>query len=235
MSATVTPIDISTHKKTFINPAHNYKHAEPFHIIPALVNEVIAMSGNFPVVFVKDSQSGQFRLAALLGLSEGKNLIFSQHYANSNYVPLMIRRYPYVVLTSDNSEHFSIGLDHSCEWINEGGLGYPLFGNDGSPSKELDQIAEFLADMQKSEQTTNEFIRFIVSNELLTEADLIVTMGADSKKKLSGLYQIDIEKLNKLNDDTVLELHNRRFNPAIYAHIASLYQIQKLVNLSAKL
>ena len=81
----------------------------------------------------------------------------------------------------------------------------------------------------------NEFIRFIVSNELLTEADLTVTMGADSKKKLSGLYQIDIEKLNQLNDDTVLELHNRRFNPVIYAHLASLYQMQKLVNLSAKL
>lgn len=234
MTTSYFPIHSSTHGNVYIAPKNSFKHVETHHVIPAFLNEFVAMSGNYPVVFVKDAHTGQFKAAAVMGLEEEKNLIFSEQYANANYIPLSIRCYPFQLLTGENEESFSIGLDAESDWINQKREGYPLFTEAGQPSEELQQIAEFIKTTSQQEALTEQFVSFLAENELLRQTELTVSLGATTKTQLNGIYQIDMDKLRDLNDDKIIDLHKRNYNPAIYAHLASMHQFQKLVNLSAK-
>jgi hypothetical protein len=54
---------------------------------------------------------------------------------------------------------------------------------------------------------------------------------ADQIKNINGCYVINEERLNALSMERFAELREKQYLPAIYAHLVSLAQIERLVML----
>ena len=51
----------------------------------------------------------------------------------------------------------------------------------------------------------------------------------DEIKSINGAYVINEDRLNSLSDEKYLEFKNKQYIPAIYSHLSSLSQIERLL------
>ena len=71
----------------------------------------------------------------------------------------------------------------------------------------------------------------MVAHNMLTPLNMRVRQ-ADQVKNINGCYVINEERLNAFSDALFLEVRAKGFLPAMYAHLMSLPQIERLVQLS---
>jgi hypothetical protein len=90
-----------------------------------------------------------------------------------------------------------------------------------------------LTDILAKDAATDVFIAFLVDNDLLQPAEVKLTLGEEGERQLNGLYKVDEEALNELSDELVLTLYKRKYFAAIYAHLASLGQFDRLLQLKS--
>jgi hypothetical protein len=227
------PLDPAKHKNLRINVDRNYSHVSHQNMTPLLASEFLSASTNFPVVFVKQPETGQFKSVGLLGLDEGENLIFSNNKVRTNYIPVNIRRYPFAAgaKTADESEMI-LCIDNNSLLLNNK-EGVAIFDENGGPSAATQQVTSLLIDILAKDAATDIFIAFLVENDLLQPAEVKLTLGDEGKRQINGLYKVDEEALNELSDDEVLILYKRQYFAAIYAHLASLSQFERLLQLKS--
>jgi hypothetical protein len=77
---------------------------------------------------------------------------------------------------------------------------------------------------------TNEFCKYMVAHNMLTPLNMRVQQ-ADQVKNINGCYVINEERLNSLSVERFVELRDKRYLPAIYAHLVSLAQVERLLML----
>lgn len=227
------PLDSSKHKNLRIKVDRNYAHVSQDNMTPLLASEFIAASSNFPIVFVKQQDTGKFKSVALLGLDAGENLVFADNKIHSNYIPVNIRRYPFAAggNTADDSE-MMLCIDENSSLLNEN-EGLNIFEENGEPSQSTQQVTALLSDMLAKDAATDIFISFLVENDLMQPAEVKLNLGKHGDKQLNGLYKVDEEALNELSDDEVLTIYKHKYFPAIYAHLASLGQFKRLLQLKS--
>jgi hypothetical protein len=169
----------------------------------------------------------------LLGLDTGENLVFTDNKVRSNYIPVNVRRYPFAAGASaaDESE-MVLCIDENSTLLNEE-EGVEIFDENGKPSESTQKITSLLTDILAKDAATDIFIAFLVENDLLQPAEVKLNLGKEGGKKLNGLYKVDEEALNELSDDEVLTLYKRKYFAAIYAHLASLSQFERLLQLKS--
>ena len=74
----------------------------------------------------------------------------------------------------------------------------------------------------------------MVSLELLSSRTLTIKdLATDKNQTISGMYSVSEEKLKAMNSEQVYELHQNGFLAAIYAHLISLNQFNRLLRLRA--
>lgn len=227
------PLDSAKHRNLRINVDPNYSHVSHQNMAPLLASEFLQASTNFPIVFVKQSETGKFKSVGLLGLDATENLIFSNNKVRSHYIPVNIRRYPFAAgaKTADESEMI-LCIDENSALLNDK-EGVEIFDEDGAPSKSTQQVTTLLTDILAKDAATDIFISFLVENDLLQPAEVKLTLGKEGMRQLNGLYKIDEEALNDLSDDEVLTIYKRKYFAAIYAHLASLNQFERLLQLKS--
>lgn len=222
----IVALNKETHKNIKIKQDNTYKHAKNQHISILQVHEFVAASSYYPIVFIKDAETGEFRPVAMLGLQPNENLFFNAECWSVPYVPASIRGYPFLIAP----ETASVCADMSCELFNES-EGSELFNTDGNESTYLKNIKEYLSTFASQTPVTKEFTRFIAENGLLAPLNLTVNTGKQETDSysLSGLYAIEHKKINDLQDEVFLDLRHKNYLPAIFAHLASLGTMAALV------
>jgi hypothetical protein len=227
------PLDSVKHKNLRVNVDRNYAHVSNQNMTPLLASEFIPASTNFPIVFVKQQETGKFKSVGLLGLNAKENLVFANNKVRSNYIPVNIRRYPFAAggKVADKSEMI-LCIDENSALLNEK-EGVQIFDEDGKPSEATQQVTNMLTDILAKDAATDIFITFLVENDLLQPAEVTLTLGEEGERQLNGLYKVDEEALNELSDDLVLTLYKRKYFAAIYAHLASLSQFDRLLQLKS--
>jgi len=229
----IVPLDSVKHKNLRINVDRNYAHVSEQNMIPLLASEFLAASTNFPIAFVKQQETGKFKSVGVLGLNAEENLVFSNGKVHSNYIPVNVRRYPFVAggKNADESE-MVLCIDESSALLNEN-EGVKIFDKDGKPSESTEHVTQLLIDILAKDAATDIFIAFLVEHDLLQPAEVTLKLGKEGERKLNGLYKVDEEALNELSDDLVLTLYKRKYFAAIYAHLASLSQFNRLLQLKS--
>jgi hypothetical protein len=116
----IIPLDSVKHKSLRINVDRNYAHVSNQNMTLLLAYEFIPASTNFPIVFIKQQETGRFKSVGLLGLDAGENLVFANNKVRSNYIPVNIRRYPFSAgaKTVDESE-MVLCIDDNSVLLNE--------------------------------------------------------------------------------------------------------------------
>jgi hypothetical protein len=171
-----------------INPDRARAHAATVHLIPIVRSEMRKAASTYPVFFAKDGDTGQFYLAALMGLEPHENL----HWNGSDlpaYVPLNILRQPFCVGADDDGggvicidgDSAAIDPDGSCA----------ITGPDGKETAYFGTIQAILSELAGQQNATRGFIDRALALNLVTEIKLDVTFDDGTAVSLTGLYGID--------------------------------------------
>lgn len=223
-----------SHLKLKLKTDTSYEHAKEHHLAYLLVHEFPKAVLDFPIVFIKDAETGQFKSVALFGFKPGENLFYEQQGWRCKYIPANVRRHPFL-MTPKNEEltEWDVCIDESSKALSES-EGIPLFDGEGKASQHLDEAKKFLTDLIEKEQLTSSFCNYLAAKDLFRANSITVTNGEGQKTAINGLYIIDEDKLNELSDEEYLDLKKRGCMGPIYTHLSSLGQINNLLQLHNK-
>jgi len=227
------PVTKEAHQNKKIKPIQTFSFASEIHMVSVMMHEFLNAASVYPVVFLEDTEQDAFRPMALLGLEPQINL-FVNNEGNweAPYIPAIIRRYPFALAKTQNDDQYTICIDEASEAVNEE-EGQALFNDDGSITPVMEQVKQYLTGLQQMETMTTAFCKTLKDKYMFTPLNMQVR-EAESVKRLTGAYAIHEEKLNNLSDEDFLEFRKNNYLPAIYSHLTSLAQINRLAELRTK-
>ena len=195
------------------------------------MHEFARAAATYPIVFLEDKPNDGFRPVVLMGLQPGENLFVDADGAwNASYIPAMIRRYPFALSKGVEENRFVVCVDEASTLLSDT-EGAPMFDEKGEPTQVIENVKRYLSELQQMDMLTQQFSRFLLSNNLLTPLNMRVNATAQARN-ITGCYVINEERLNAFSDTLFLEVRAKGFLPAMYAHLMSLPQIERLVQLS---
>ena len=193
--------------------------------------EFRTLQAEYPVLFRKDGQTGQFYALALFGLEPKENLYLDGAQWIARYLPLSARRAPFLITERKSlDEHraaellVSIDLDHPRTHHPDGEL---VFNEDGSNSPLLDSTIERLGDIHAGHEQTQQYFDALNAFNLIIPMRLEVPL--DDPLELTGFYGIDEDQLAALSDADLKQLQTAGFLEHTYMVLASLSQLSGLI------
>lgn len=226
----LVPVNKARHAATKIKQIEGFGFASRFHIASVMVHEFARAAAIYPVVFLEDKAQDEFRPVTLMGLQEGENLfVDAAGKWQASYVPAIIRRYPFALASTGQEGQFTVCIDEGSALVNDS-EGVPLFKEDGEPSEAIENVKRYLGELQQMDVFTRAFCKYFAEHNLFTPLNMRVRQG-QQQRNISGCYVVNEERLNNLSDERFLEMRERRYLPAVYAHLVSLAQIERLMTL----
>lgn len=226
----MVPVNKERHSNFKVKPSVDFEFASKFHIAYVTMHEFVRAAATYPIVFLEDKEHDDFRPVVLMGLDAGENLFVDEDgHWEASYVPAMIRRYPFALTKVPDEDRYVVCVDEASDLLSET-EGNAMFDEQGNPTQVIENVRRYLAELQQMDQLTREFTKFLGAHNLLTPLNMRVN-AADEVKNITGCYVINEERLNNFSDALFLEVRQQRYLPAIYAHLISLPQIERLVNL----
>ncbi len=230
MYKNLVPINKARHVGKKIRQVQGFDFAANFHIASIMAHEFARAASIYPVIFLEDKEQDSFRPVVLMGLDAGENLyVGADGKWQASYVPAIIRRYPFALASAGEEGKFTVCIDEDSELVNES-EGVPLFNEQGEPAEALENVKRYLGELQQMDAFTRAFCQEMVSLNMFTPLNMRVRQ-ADQIKNINGCYVINEERLNGLSAERFVELREKRYLPAIYAHLVSLAQIERLMTL----
>ena len=188
-----------------------------------IIGEFVHLVVHYPILFSKDSATGQFRCGALLGYDKGENLFLEEWRQGRAYRPLLLQRAPFLTY----GRYLAIDLDHPRVGVE---AGEALFMDDGRPTAYLESIRQAVRYLHSGMHATKAFITRLLELKLIEPIDIEVELDDGSRRDGIGLYTIDAGALAGIADATVVELHRRGYLRLIDFMIASLKQLPVLTS-----
>lgn len=209
--------------------------APPFtrnaHALPISFGEIGPASRDYPVAFSSGDGGETFTLTAVLGLQQHQNmfLMADGYWDRRVYVPAYVRRFPFCMarVTRDGEiqservvcvEDSAISSDGD-ELFDEQGEALPVW------SEIQDFVAEYERDLMRSEQ----FCEQLANYKLLEPISVTAELG-EFRMELSGLYRVNRDALNILAEDALRALMQDEAMDAIFVHLWSMHNFQRLLN-----
>lgn len=233
MDNRIAAIDKRAHANIKIKPNPDWSNIKNEHLIALTIGEIGPASNDFPVVLLKKPETGDYRLAVVLGFEAKENLYFDGTQWHCGYMPLAVRRHPFVIGRNDNAPidaRLTTCLEMDSPLVNET-EGQPLFLADGSESEFLQYHQRMLAELYDGEINTQRFLKKLAELDLIYPFELELEATDRTVSRVTGLYTINEQKLQALPWETIAELHKSSYLPPIYFLLNSLGQFRTMVRL----
>ena len=237
--ANLVAVDNKNHLKVQIDTSKLALHGAKLNMVPVVLSEFSNLAVQYPIVLTKNGDTGKFVFVALLGFEAGENLFWQNGQWQGLYLPLQIRRQPFFVGNPDASNPIVKNGDHivcidtqSPAITSEGGMA--LFDDRGLVTEFFHQTKACLAQLLTGEVDNKNLIDNLQNMALLQSMSLEITFANLESRRLNGLYTINQDKLAKLNDEHILQLHKLGLLGAIHILITSLGHVQALIDLKNK-
>ncbi len=227
MFKSIVAISKEQHAGKKVRELSDFNFASELNVASVMVHEFSKVASIYPIVFIEDKENDKFRAVALLGLDSGENLFVKDGKWMASYIPSIIRRYPFALAKTDDSDRYTICIDESCGLINDD-EGQELLDKDGNPSVLIEKVKKYLGELQQMDLFTEEFVKFLKENNMFTPLNMKVKYN-NELKNINGAYVVNEDRLNSLSDAKYLEFKNRHYIAAIYSHLGSLSQIERLL------
>ncbi len=220
----------SAHAGVKVKDIGNASHIAPCHFAKIYTPEFSKAGVDFPIIFVKDPDTGTFFAAVMWGIEPNENLFVENNTWQGGYFPASVRCYPFAVQPDpENEERLFIGIYEEAGVVNkeEGNL---IFNDDGTETEWMQNVKEFLVRVWQQEERTKLFVKTLEEMGLLIPQTLTVKNSETGENHdVSGFYVVDREKLSELSDDKFLELRKSGALECIHNHIMSLESLDKLL------
>lgn len=211
--------------------------AQPFgflaaaHAVPVTVTEFGMVAGCYPVIFVGEDKTP----IAVMGVRQGQNLyVNNQGQPDADYyVPAFARRYPFVFAADSNSDQLLLCIDRKAPMVSDAPE-VPFFEN-GQASEFTNNAIEFCKEFERQRRATSEFTGLMDKMGLFEQKSVSFQprdqQGNEigGQQKIADYWAVDENKLNSLTDAQFIELKQNGAFGAIYAHLVSLLNWQRII------
>ena len=228
------PVAISyeKHGKLRLSENKDFTKFESQHLVPVVLQEFYTLATEFPLIFVRNSSSGDFVPVALMGLRKNQNLFCRTPEWHSAFVPSTFTVPPLSAhrIQADSDEAV-IALDEESDLVSES-VGEPMFDEEGNFTSYLQNRIDHVIDITRQSLQSLSLCKLLAEKNLLKTGTLRFQYNQTSPKyELEGVYTIDEEALQKLSDEEYLDFRRRGLIPLIYSHLTSLHQLSRLMRL----
>jgi hypothetical protein len=222
------------HKDLKINGERTAKMGDNVWYAQTFPMEFRSAQAHYPILFQKDSNTGQFMPITLFGFENDDNLFLKGGKWDAAYIPLAVQRLPFYIgyQEVDNNgvteKQRVITLDVDSPKVTKD-QGNELFLEYGGNSDYLEHMANILETLHVGLQKNNDFIEALTTCDLLESVTLDIELNDGSQNQLLGFYAINEDNLDNLPQEQLVRLHQAGFLQAIYMVIASQVHIHDLV------
>lgn len=227
------PVHPAQHATLKVKEQIDYNELAQQQFSALTAQEFAQAASSYPIVMLKDGQSGIFVSVALWGLETGQNLLFnaSNNHWDAVHLPNEVQCQPFSIGPVDGEENtLTMHIHEASELVNET-EGRALFdGEEETPF--LKSMQAKLSEHYQHQVFTRDFINILLEHGLLKEIELIVAYQDNKIRRVKGLYTINEEALAKLEQETVMAFFKRNLFVPIYAMLSSLTQFNRLMKLN---
>ncbi|HEX4268473.1 MAG TPA: SapC family protein [Steroidobacteraceae bacterium] len=217
----IVPLNKETHKSLKVDGRASAAYGDNQRFTHVIVNEFPQLVVHYPILFSKDSNTGEFYCGVMLGFDEGENLFLEEWRDLQFYRPLGLQRVPFYA----HGPEVAIDLDHPRVGVADG---MDLFTEHGQPSRYLQRIIWAFQDLQPGIEVSRHFTARLLELKLIEPIDLEAEFDDGRIINCNGLYTVNQETLSRLPDAVVVELFRRGYMRLIHYMIGSLKQFPVL-------
>lgn len=225
----IIPINNQVHGQIKVKSSNDYSRFKSQHLIPIVAQDFSRMATEFPLVFVKNTETGQFLPVAMMGIKNGVNLYCQDDNWPAAIIPLGFSNAPLsLVKKSTVSDELIVCIDEESALVSTDS-GDALFDAQGEQTKYLEKRSQALLKVAEFTHQIQAISQFFAEKKLLVSRQLTVKLENENEPfTINGVYLIDEEVLNELPADEFEKLRKQGLLPLIYAHLTSLQQITRL-------
>lgn len=216
------------HKDLRVIPDRGAAYGDDVMLCLTFPLEFRDVQAHYPIVFRKTTDATGYEVLALFGFEAGENLFLGdgQRGWDASYVPLAVRRQPFLIGRRGGQLSIHIDLDHPRVSRSEGET---LFLKFGGNSVYLEQAGEMLSAIHEGMLGLPAFVAALVQHRLLEPFSVDVELGDGSQHRLEGFETIDEDRLLALPGAALEALNRAGHLQAIYMAMASLTHLRDLV------
>jgi len=221
------PVSSETHGNTCVKTGDSYAFASEVNSVPVVASEFAEAGAEYPVVFAGEGDATV--PTVILGASGSRNAYVDESGAwTGRYIPLFIRRYPFVFSHQNEAGQLVLHLDADHAGVNTEGRGERLFDSEGGQTQYLRGILRFLEDYQMQFNRTQVYSRRLVELDLLRPMEAQFTLPSGERRKLTGFKCIDREKLKAIGAEALETMFRTDELECTYLHLASMRHFTQL-------
>jgi hypothetical protein len=196
------------------------------------LTEFFYASQHYPVVFLR-SDDELIQTSVVTGLRPAENLFVDAdgNWSEHSYVPASVRRFPFYSIDTQVD-----GMERSVVYVDESGLEtsqQPYFQASGEAGPDWPGMEKLVADFSAAEKLTQAFSAKLNRLGLLESFEAQVNPKQQNRMHITGMYRVNENRLNQLPAKNIKDLMQKGELSRIYAHLISLENFAKLLDLSA--
>ncbi len=228
-----TALDSAVHRQLKLDvPITDWSFASKLNALFVAATEFGDACREFPIVFVKagkeDDGSDAIAPIVVMGLTQNENLYLSGERWRANYMPALLRMYPFCIAHID-PERFAVCVDLGFAGANQE-RGQPIFEADGKPSELLKSMQAQLETLEGEIQRTRLVGRRLNELGLLQDMRFDATLPDGRQHVVDGFLTVDDKKATALSDEVVGELHRSGVLGLMHLHWASMGNMRRLLD-----
>ncbi|MGB3727261.1 MAG: SapC family protein [Glaciecola sp.] len=231
--STSTPLHPDQHSRIKIKQEIDFDTIASQQFSALTVQEFSLAASSYPIVLLKDAQTGTFVAAALWGLEGSQNVFYNRknHQWDAVHLPNEVQCQPFSIgRMSNDSDALILHVNEQSKQVQESD-GQALFEN-GTETAYLKSMQTKLTEHYQNQLLTRDFINLLLEKSLVKEIEMMVSYEDGNLKKVKGLYTIDEEALATLGEDDIHSFFKRNLFVPIYAMLGSLTQFNRLMKLN---
>jgi len=230
-------LDNVTHRNLRIHTERSAALGDARQSALALPAEFRHLQAHYPIVFQHVEGDAGFQPVVLLGLEEDQNLYLRDGSWAAPILPMALQRDPFMIGRGpDDSLQLHIDMDSPrIVKPEEGEVGTALFMPHGAFSDYLDHIVQLMEHLHAQAQQLPVFIEALTRHQLLEPFVIDIETPGSEPGRLTGLFTIHEERLAALPGAALEALAREGHLLPIYMQIASLQQLQGLVERQSRL
>jgi len=226
--AKVELLNNEKHRNIKIKTNRDVSDLKEQSILPLVLGEFPHAAIEFPICFIKNNQTDDLQVVALMGIESKENLFVKDGSWDSAYMPARYTHRPFGLLQNpEDKANYGIAVDFDSELVNEE-EGVALFDENGNETEFLVKQKEAMGTYLEQEHLTRSFTKELNDKGYLTQRQINVTVN-EQKYNVDGVYIIDEKKIEELSDEDFLDLRKRGLLTPIYTHLLSMRQMNNLI------
>lgn len=224
----VRAVDRRKMKGLALRPGAAIEAAAQIQVCPLTVREFSKAALHFPIVF---TPTDAFFPVAILSLTKGVNpFVVDDKWQADAYAPAAVRRYPFIMGEADEQGRRPLCIDFEATAKPENpDDAFFADGNDGEAIKSALKLCEaFQADSERTQSVCQ-----ALAESGLLKSQTMNVKGGDGRQRSTGTFKmIDTERLENMDDASIVALHKSGVMALIHAHLISLGNITKIATIS---